>query len=68
MKKKLIIAGVLILAVIAAVFYFTKTENIFFKETSLYKAVPLSVPVFIELNSLKSIQFKNSVFERYFEI
>ncbi|HSO86646.1 MAG TPA: hypothetical protein VLQ91_08860 [Draconibacterium sp.] len=68
MKRKLIIIIALILAIVAAVFYFTKTENTFFKETSLYKAVPVSVPVFIELNSLKSIPVKNSIFEQYFEI
>jgi len=68
MKTKLIIAIGIVLVLAAAVFYFTKTENTFFKETSLYKAVPLSVPVFIELNSVKSIPFKNSVFDRYFEL
>ncbi len=68
MKRKLIIVIALLLAIVATVFYFTKTENTFFKETSLYKAVPGSVPVFIELGSLKSIPFKNSVFDQYFEI
>ena len=68
MKKKLVIAIGIVLVLAAAVFYFTKTENTFFRETSLYKAVPLSVPVFIELNSLKSVPFKNSVFDRYFEL
>lgn len=68
MKRKLIISIALVLAVVAAVFYFTKTENTFFKETSFYKAVPVSVPIFIELNSLKSIPTENSIFNQYFEI
>ena len=68
MKRKLIIVIALVLAIVAAVFYFTKTENTFFKETSLYKAVPVSVPFFIELNSLKSIPVKNSIIQQYIEI
>lgn len=66
MKGKLIVVIVLVLAIIvAAVFYFTKTENTFFRETSLYKAIPVSVPVFIEAGSLKSVSAKNAVIEQF---
>jgi len=65
MKKKLIVVIALVLAIVAAVFYFTKTDNTFFKETSLYKAVPVSVPIFIEIGSLKSMPSKNAVIEQF---
>jgi hypothetical protein len=66
MKGKLIVVIALFLAIIvAAVFYFTKTENTFFKDTSLYTAVPVSVPVFIEVSSIKSIPVKNAVIEQF---
>jgi hypothetical protein len=68
MKKKLIIGIALLLAIAAAVFYFTQAENTFFKETSLYKAVPVSVPVFIEMSSLKAIPATNPVIGQYFDI
>jgi hypothetical protein len=68
MKRKLIIVVALVLVIAAAVLYLTKTENTFFKETSLYKAVPVSVPFFIELNSLKSIPVKNSIIQQFIEI
>lgn len=68
MKRKLIVIIAMVLAIVAAVFYFTKTENTFFKETLLYKAVPVSVPFFIELNSLKSIPVKNSIIQQFIEI
>lgn len=67
MKRNLIIGiGFLIVAVI--VFYLYKTDKTFFKETSLYKAIPVSVPVFVELNSLKSIPYDSPVIERFFEL
>lgn len=66
MKGKLIAGIAFALAVIiAAVFYFSKTENTFFKDTSLYKAVPVSVPVFIEVGSLKSLPVKSSIAEQF---
>jgi hypothetical protein len=68
MKKKLVTGIGVVLVIAVAVLYFTKTENTFFKETSLYKAVPLSVPVFLELNSLKSIPVKNSIIQQFIEI
>lgn len=61
MKRNLILLVIIVIAVIAGLYYFTQEEDIFSKETSLYKAVPLSAPVFIELNSLKSIPFDNEI-------
>ncbi|MDO8951194.1 MAG: hypothetical protein Q7U86_01150 [Draconibacterium sp.] len=68
MKKKLVTGIGVVLVIAAAVLYLTKTENTFFKETSLYKAVPVSVPFFIELNSLKSIPVKHSIIQQFIEI
>ena len=68
MKKKLVTGIGVVLVIAAVVLYLTKTENTFFKETSLYKAVPISVPVFLELNSLKSIPLKNSIIQQFIEI
>ena len=68
MKKKLVTGIGVVLVIAAAVLYLTKTENTFFKETSLYKAVPVSVPFFIELNSLKSIPVKHSIIQQFAEI
>ncbi len=68
MKKSLIIATSVILLVTAAIFYFLKSENPFFKETLLYSAVPVSVPVFVELNSFKSIPFDSPLFEKWADV
>lgn len=40
-------------------FFLSKDKTIFVKETSMYKAVPVSAPVFVELNAIKSIPFNN---------
>ncbi len=68
MKKNLIITISVVLIVAAAIFYFSKSENSFFKESSLYTAVPVSVPVFIELNSFKSIPFDSPLFEKWADV
>jgi hypothetical protein len=60
MKRNLIIVVVIILAVAAGYFYFTDKSNPFLKDTSIYKAVPVSAPFFLELNSIRSIPFENS--------
>ena len=61
MKRNLIITLIVILAAVASFIYFTKDEVLFSKETSMYKAVPVSAPVFVELSSLKSIPVKNPI-------
>ena len=45
----------MVLAVVAAFIYFTKDEAFFTKETSMYKAVPVSAPFFLELSAFKSV-------------
>ena len=57
MKRNLIILLVVILALAGGLIYFTKDEAIFSKETSLYKAVPVSAPVFVEIKDLRSLPF-----------
>ncbi len=68
MKKNLIIAIGVVLIIAATIFYYSKSETSFFKETSLYTAVPVSVPVFIELNSFKSIPFDSPLFEKWTDV
>ena len=61
MKRILIVILTVLLALVAGFIYFTKNNTIFQKETSKYKAVPVSAPVFVELNSLKSIPLENPI-------
>ena len=60
MKRSLIIiiAGAAILA-LAIILYFINDRNVFRKESSLYKAVPISSPVFFEASSLKAFPSDN---------
>ncbi|MBW6536355.1 MAG: hypothetical protein K0B11_15200 [Mariniphaga sp.] len=60
MKRNLIIVVFVILAVAAGYFYLTDKSNPFLKDTSIYKAVPVSAPFFFELNSIRNIPFDNS--------
>ena len=68
MKRNLITGIVIILAIIAVVFYFSQTEHSFFKETSFYPAIPVSVPVFVEINSLKSLPYDSPLFEKWMDV
>ncbi len=61
MKRSLVIFLILILALVAGFIYFTKDEVTFTKETSVYKAVPVTSPVFVEIASLKSIPLNNPI-------
>ncbi|MDX8341446.1 DUF3352 domain-containing protein [Draconibacterium sp. IB214405] len=61
MKRNLIIILVILAAAVAGFLYFTKDDVVFSKESSLYKAVPLSSPVFIEASSLSAIPADNPV-------
>jgi len=63
MKKSLVIVTVILLAIVAGVIIFTKDEIIFTRETSVYRAVPVNSPVFIEINSIKSIPFDNEILQ-----
>src|SRR5210317_684267 len=61
MKRNLVIILIIIIAAAAGYIYITKNEVVFSKETSLYKAVAISTPVFVEFNSLKSIPKENQI-------
>ncbi len=61
MKRNLIIALIVLLVAVAGFIYFTKSDVLFSKETSMYKALPVSVPVFVELSALKSIPVNNPI-------
>ncbi len=63
MKRNLIITLIVLLAAVAGFIYFTKNEVLFSKETSMYRAVPVSVPVFVELSALKSIPVENPIIQ-----
>jgi hypothetical protein len=68
MKKSLIIGISIVLIVAAVISYFSKSEALFFKETSLYTVVPVSVPVFVEFNSFKSIPYESPLFEKFADV
>ena len=59
MKKGLLIVVIVILAIAAGFLYFSREEIIFPKDTTLYKAVPVTSPFFLEFNSLKAVPFGN---------
>jgi hypothetical protein len=59
MKRSIFFLIILILAVVAGLFYFSRGKITFSNDTSLYKAVPVSAPFFVEFGSLKSIPFEN---------
>lgn len=67
MKRNLIIILIILLVAVAGFIYFTKNEVIFTKETSMYKAIPVSTPVFVELDALKSIPLDNPILKELIE-
>ena len=67
MKRNLILISIILLAFAAGFIYFTKDEPFFAKETSMYKAVPLSAPFFVELSGLKSIPIDNPILKEFIE-
>lgn len=67
MKRTLVIVLIVLLAATAGFIYFIKDEVVFSKETSMYKAVPVSAPVFLELSALKSIPLENPIIKGLLE-
>ncbi|MCG6187398.1 hypothetical protein [Maribellus maritimus] len=61
MKRNLILFLIFVVALVAGFIYFTKDEVTFIKETSVYKAVPVTTPGFFEFRSLKSIPVDNPI-------
>ena len=62
MKRNLILIIIAVLiAAVAAFILFTRNQISFVKDGSLYKAIPASSPVFVEISSLKAIPTENPV-------
>lgn len=61
MKKYLIIILVVVAGGLAVYLFWSKTDSVFTRETSLYKAVPVSSPFFLELSSLHSLPVDNEI-------
>ncbi len=59
MKRNLILILTVLLAAVAGFIYFTKDEVAFSKETSMYKAIPLNTPFFVELSSFNALPNDN---------
>ena len=60
--KKVIIILILAIAGIAAYFLFFSKEGVSFsKETSIYKAVPMDAPMFLELKSIKGLPLGKTI-------
>ena len=60
MKRSLIIIiSAALIAAVAAFLFFSNDKQVFSRETSLYKAVPVTAPVFVEASSLKAIPTEN---------
>ncbi|SHF06355.1 hypothetical protein SAMN05444274_103389 [Mariniphaga anaerophila] len=57
MKRNLIIVVLIVLAAVGGYFYFSNERSPFLRDTSVYKAVPVSSPFFFELSSIRSIPF-----------
>ena len=61
MKRYLIIILLILAGAVAGFLYFAKDEVAFTKESPLYRAVPLSAPLFLEADGLKAIPSDNPV-------
>lgn len=61
MKRSLVIVTIILIAIAAGFVLLTKNEIPFSRETSVYKAVPVNSPLFIEINSIKSIPFEDII-------
>lgn len=67
MKRNLIIVLIFVLAAIVGVVFFMKSDVSFARETSIFRAVPFSAPVFIEMKNIKSIPFDISLVQELTE-
>ena len=60
MKRTLLIILAVLVAAVTAYILLTKKDVVFSNETSTYKAVPLSSPLFVQVSSLKAIPADNA--------
>lgn len=64
MKRIILTVAVFLVVVIAGYFYFFPAKEIAFsRDTSAYKAIPVSSPFFLEIGSLSSIPFENPLIQ-----
>ncbi len=61
MRRYLIIVFILILVAATGYYYFSGKQTSFPKDSSVYKAIPISAPFFFEINSVKNIPFNNAI-------
>jgi len=61
MKRYLVIGLILILAAAAGYYFFSNEQTYFSKDSSVYKAIPISAPLFLEVNSANSVFFSNAI-------
>ncbi|HKJ78085.1 MAG TPA: hypothetical protein VKA10_01065 [Prolixibacteraceae bacterium] len=59
MKRNLIIIVIIFLAAVGGFYYFTKDDVNFSRDSSVYKAIPVTTPFFIEFNSINAFDLKN---------
>ena len=62
MKRYLILIILVGVAVVAGFFYFSTEKSPFTKDSSIYKAIPVSAPFFFEFNSIRNIPVDNPLF------
>lgn len=61
MKRNLIVVVLIVLTAVAGYFYFTKQKNPFTRNTDIYRAVPVSAPLFLEFSSIKAVPEASAV-------
>ncbi len=59
MKRYLILAILIGVALVAGYFYFSTEKSPFTKDASIYKAIPVSAPFFFEFSSIRNIPTDN---------
>ena len=63
MKKVLVVIFILVVAVGTTYFYYSENQSNFSKDSSAYKAIPVSAPLFLEIGSVKELMLNNPVME-----
>ena len=61
MKRILAVVLVLVLAAAGTYWYLSGNDMPFFKDTSIYKAIPVSSPFFFEVNSARAVSPSNAI-------
>ncbi len=63
MKKILVFVFIVVIAAGATFYYFSENQTNFSKDSSAYKAIPVSAPLFLEISSAKELAVRNGVME-----